>query len=535
MVTLLIRDIDSGSEATADVSPGLVTVGSDSTNDIVLEFDGVAGHHCELEGDGAEWIVRDYATTSGTLVGNKRVQGEAAWRVGQELRIGRCVLTLVEEAPEELPAPEPDPISTPAPRPVVDRAAVAYKAKIREYLVDHPDVKRLIHAAPDDAKMRDSLKRLIREAAATIDLPRPKGLSEASLDGEMVDEILGLGPIEDLMRDESITEVMVNHWDNILIERAGRGIERAERTFLDEDHLVETIRRMLAPLGRHLNESSPLVDARLKDGTRINAVIPPVAISGAVLTLRKFSKQPFTMEKLVGLGSLPPTAAELLRTAVRMRLNMVVSGGTGTGKTSFLNALAALIPGHERMVVIEDTHELRFDAHPNCVYLEARPANLEGKNAIPIRRLVINALRMRPDRIIVGECRGDETFDMLQAMNTGHMGSMTTVHANSPRDALMRIENMTLMAGYELPAQAIRTQVVSALNIVVQLSRCGSKGERRVSSIAEIGGMEGSTPTMQDLYRLDGTRLAPTGAVPRFLQKVDQRERTRLIHAFGMN
>ncbi len=537
MPTLVIREAKSGAEAKAQIGRGTVTIGRDPTNDVVLEFTGVAPHHCEIGWTGAGYVVRDYDSRAGTYVGAARVKGEAPWTSGEPLRVGTCHLRILDVRPAPRAASPrvgaSPPLPVAAPTPLNNRAA-GYKSKIREFLVDHPDVKRLLRGSANDGELRDVLKRLVREAASAVGEARPAGLTDASLEKEMVDEILGLGPLEDLMKDESVTEVMVNRWDRILVERAGAGIERIERAFLDEDHLIETVRRILAPLGRHLNETSPLVDARLKDGTRINAVIPPVAIGGCVMTLRKFSRRPFTLERLVEIGSVPAEAAEMLRWCVKARLNVIVSGGTGTGKTSFLNALAGLIPEHERMVVIEDTHELRFE-HPNCVYLEARPANLEGKNAIPIRRLVINALRMRPDRIIVGECRGDESFDMLQAMNTGHLGSMTTVHANSPRDALMRIENMTLMAGYELPSSAIRRQVVSAINVVVQLSRAGGRGERRVTSVSEVTGIEGQTISMQELYKADEEgALAATGSVPRFLQKVDQRERARLIGLFGM-
>jgi len=558
MPTLHIKDTKTGAEATAPLECGSVTVGSDAGNDIVLEFPDIARRHCEIGWTGDEAIVRDCDSRTGTFMGSRRVRGETAWRPSDTLRLGSVHLRIViPEAPPD-PAPPrrelhsrvgalpPLPVAAPTllkppPAPAakpksesIDRTA-KYKSKIREYLVDHPETKRLIHTSPNDAELRDALKRLIKEAGESAGLERPAGLSEEALTKEMVDEILGLGPLEDLMKDESVTEVMVNRFDHILIERAGSGIEKHARGFLDEDHLLETVRRILAPLGRHLNETTPLVDARLKDGTRINAVIPPVSIGGCVLTMRKFSSKPFTLERLAELGSVTPAMAEMLKYAVKARLNVIVSGGTGTGKTSFLNGLAGLIPAHERMVVIEDTHELRFEEHPNCVYLEARPANLEGKNAIPIRRLVINALRMRPDRIIVGECRGDESFDMLQAMNTGHLGSMTTVHANSPRDAMMRIENMVLMAGFELPSQAIRKQVASAINLVIQLSRVGTRGARRVTSISEISGVEGQTITMQELYKTDEEgALSATGAVPKFLGRVDQKERARLIKLFGM-
>jgi len=517
MATLVVTDVRSGKQATAEFPFGEVAVGSDGSNDIVLDFPGIAEHHCEIRYSSDRCAVRDCDSVGGTFLGGRKVKGEVAWPSGEELRLGGCTLKLEGAA-----------------QPPVEAGAVPYKAKIREYLVDHPEVKRLIHTSAGNDELSAVLKRLIREAMVEAKVSRPPGVTEAGLVKEMTDEILGLGPLEDLMRDDSVQEIMVNRWNQILVERAGKGIERLRRSFLDEDHLIETVRRILAPLGRHLNESSPLVDARLKEGTRVNAVIPPISVGGCVMTIRKFAREPFTLEKLTQLGSITSPVAEMLRYAVRSRLNMVISGGTGCGKTCFLNALGEVVPERERLVIIEDTHELRFN-HPNMVYLEGRPANLEGKGAIHIRQLVINALRMRPDRIIVGECRGDEAFDMLQAMNTGHLGSMTTVHANSPRDAVLRIENMTLMAGYDLPAAAIRKQVVSAVNLVIQVSRWGSKGERKVSCISEITGIEGAVVTMQDLYRVDENgKLASVGTVPRFLQTIGQKERSQWIQAFGI-
>ncbi len=319
----------------------------------------------------------------------------------------------------------------------------------------------------------------------------------ADLERQIADDILGYGPLEPFLNDPSVTEVMVNGPDQLYIERNGR-IEETEATFLDDAHLLRIIDRIVSQVGRRIDESSPMVDARLPDGSRVNAIIPPLALSGPSLTIRKFSRNALTLENLAGLGSVSEQAADFLARCVEGKLNILISGGTGTGKTTLLNAVSAFVPAAERIVTVEDAAELRL-LQRHVVSLESRPPNVEGQGEIRIRELVRNALRMRPDRIIVGEVRGAEALDMLQAMNTGHDGSLTTVHANSARDALHRLEMLVLMGGIELPVKAIREQIAGGFDLLVHISRLVD-GSRRVTQITEIAGMEGDVVTLQDLF-----------------------------------
>jgi len=341
-------------------------------------------------------------------------------------------------------------------------------------------------------------------------------------------EILGLGPIEPLLRDNTVTEIMVNGPRKIYVERGGR-IEKTEYTFENEEHLLRIIERIVAPLGRRVDESSPMVDARLPDGSRVNVTIPPISLVGPVLTIRKFSHIPYTDADMVTFGTITPEFIQLSKASVEARLNIIISGGTGSGKTTLLNVLSGYIPSRERIVTIEDAAELQLKQE-HVVTLEARPPNIEGKGQVTIRDLVINALRMRPDRIVVGEARGGEALDMLQAMNTGHDGSMSTLHANTARDALRRMETMVLMSGMDLPLRAVREQISSALDCIIHLERM-SDGSRRVVQVAEVQGMEGDVVVMQDVFRFeqagqkDGRilgRLQPTGIRPKFADKFEK-------------
>ncbi len=322
----------------------------------------------------------------------------------------------------------------------------------------------------------------------------------ARLKLEIVDEAIGLGPLEDLLRQPDISEIMVNGPDNIFVERAGR-IERTAKEFTSDKHLRATIERIIAPLGRRLDEAQPMVDARLPDGSRVNAIIEPLSLNGATMTIRRFGTRRMTAADLVSLGAAVPELLDFMRAAVEARLNIVVAGGTGSGKTTFLNVLSSFLPVHERIVTIEDAAELSLD-QDHVVRLEARPPNIQGAGEIRIRDLVRNALRMRPDRIIVGECRGGEALDMLQAMNTGHDGSLTTIHANSPRDALSRLETLVLMAGFDLPVRAIREQVAGAVDMILQLTRMRD-GTRKLTSVCEVVGLEGDVVTTQEIARFD--------------------------------
>jgi pilus assembly protein CpaF len=349
---------------------------------------------------------------------------------------------------------------------------------------------------------------------------------------EITDDILGYGPLEAFLRDDSVTEVMVNAYDQIYVERLGK-LERVHASFADNSHLLRIIDKIVSQIGRRVDEASPMVDARLPDGSRVNAIIPPLALKGPTLTIRKFARDPYTMNDLISFGSVSPKAAQFLAACVKGKLNVLISGGTGTGKTTTLNAMSAFIPGDERIVTIEDAAELQLQQE-HVITLESRPSNIEGQGEVRIRELVRNALRMRPDRIIVGEVRGPETLDMLQAMNTGHEGSLTTIHANSPRDALSRLETLVLTAGVELPLRAIREQVSSAFDLLVQITRLVD-GSRRISHITEVLRMESEVITLQDVFHAKppdeqtaasgvGLRLLSplscTGLKPNFLEKM---------------
>jgi pilus assembly protein CpaF len=359
------------------------------------------------------------------------------------------------------------------------------------------------------ADLRDQIDKIATEFLAGS--PDVKSAEEsARIRREVIEEALGFGPLESLLHDETITEIMVNGFQNVFVERAGR-IERTTKTFVDNRQLRLVIERIIAPLGRRLDESSPMVDARLPDGSRVNAVIEPLSIDGPTLNIRRFGTRRMHIEDLLAIGAMTAKIADFLRACVEARQNIVVSGGTGSGKTTLLNAVSSYIPRNERILTIEDVAELKLD-QPQVVRLEARPPNLEGTGEISIRDLVRNALRMRPDRIVVGECRGGEALDMLQAMNTGHDGSLTTVHANSARDVLSRIETMVMMSGYELPLRAIREQSSSAINIIIQVERLRD-GSRRVTGISEVVGMEGDVITMQELVRYEQRGRDPQGKV----------------------
>ena len=357
-----------------------------------------------------------------------------------------------------------------------------------------------------------------------IVLSRPE---RARLFEQISAEILGLGPLQPLLEDETVTEVMVNGAKNIYVERKGK-IHRVPVTFESNDHVMRIIDRIVAPLGRRIDESSPYVDARLADGSRVNAIIPPISLIGPVLTIRKFSKVPITLEQLIQFGTITPESLQFVKACVESRLNIVISGGTGSGKTTLLNILSGFIPSDERIITIENAAELQL-RQEHVVTLESRPPNIEGRGEITIRNLVVNALRMRPDRIIVGEIRDDAALDMLQAMNTGHDGSMTTLHSNSPRDTLSRLETMTLMAGMDLPVRAIREQVSSAIDMIIHEERMRD-GSRKVTNLTEVSGMEGEVITTTDLFVFEQTGLEngkvlghmrPTGLRPKFMEKIE--------------
>lgn len=391
----------------------------------------------------------------------------------------------------------------------------------------HKDLIKAMNKQSLSKVDKDSMMRLIEEHVndEVNGIPR---IDRPKIVVELYNDVMGYGPIENLLEDQRFSEIMINGPDRIYIENAGK-LQLTGLKFRDEQHLMNVIDRIVSNVGRHVDESSPMVDARLPDGSRVNVIIPPLSLIGPVVTIRKFGKKPITAQQLIKFGSLNHNMLAFLEACVRGKLNIVVSGGTGSGKTTLLNVLSSFIPSDERIITIEDAAEVQLKQE-HVITLEARPANLEGRGAITIRSLVKNALRMRPDRIIVGEVRSEETLDMLQAMNTGHDGSLTTIHANSPRDSISRIETMVLMAGMELPMKAIRDQISSAIDIIIQQSRLRD-GTRKVTSISEIVGMEGDIVSMQDIfvYETDGKldadgkfigRFRATGARPHCLEKI---------------
>jgi pilus assembly protein CpaF len=397
------------------------------------------------------------------------------------------------------------------------------KSRIHDRLLAELDPKM-------DVSKTDEVRRNIEEMFDALLTQENLMLTRADrqrLLEQIIAEILGYGPIEGLLGDDTITEVMVNGPNSVYIERNGR-IEATDIKFEDDDHVARIIDRIVSPLGRRIDESQPYVDARLPDGSRVNAVIPPLSLIGPILTVRKFARIPITSQTLIELGTITPEALEFLKACVQAKLNMVISGGTGSGKTTTLNVLSAFIPNDERIVTLETAAELQLQQE-HVLTLETRPPNVEGKGEITMRALVINSLRMRPDRIIVGECRGPEALDMLQAMNTGHDGSMTTAHSNTPRDTLARLETMVLMAGMDLPLRAIREQIASALNLIVHQERMRD-GTRKITKITEVQGMEGDVIVMQDvfLFEQEGIeankvigRLRPTGIRPKFMEIIE--------------
>ena len=388
---------------------------------------------------------------------------------------------------------------------------VALRREIHKMLLEQLDLATIDAKKLDDPSMRPKVLGALRRIVGQLDSRIPVDMDRDQLIGELADEALGLGPLERFLADPSITEIMVVDPNTIYIERAGK-LSLSETRFTDDDRVRAVIERIVTPLGRRIDESSPLVDARLKDGSRVNAIIKPLALRGSCITIRKFAKTPLTVEKLIGFGALTAQMAQFLQRSVVAKRNIVISGGTGSGKTTLLNVLSAAIPSEERIVTIEDAAELQLK-QPHVVSLETRPPNLEGKGEYTIRDLVKNALRMRPDRIVVGECRGGEALDMLQAMNTGHDGSLTTTHANSPEEAISRLETLVLMAGVDLPVRAIRDQIAGAVHLIVQQSRYAD-GSRRISAISEVVGVgDNAEIEMRPIFEFVRTGTGQNGKV----------------------
>jgi pilus assembly protein CpaF len=381
------------------------------------------------------------------------------------------------------------------------------KADLHRKILDRLDLEKLGRTTGDSA--REEVLVLIRSSVNSEAVPLSFAERE-QLSREILDEIFGLGPLEPLLKDPTISDILVNRFDRVYIERAGK-LEITGLSFKDNQHLMQIIDRIVSRIGRRVDESSPMVDARLQDGSRVNAIIPPLALDGACLSIRRFGRDPITARNMLDNKTLTEPMLELLSAIVKGRLNVIISGGTGAGKTTVLNVLSGYIPNSERIVTIEDAAELQLKQE-HIVRLETRPPNIEGKGSVRMRQLVINSLRMRPDRIVVGEVRGEEAFDMLQAMNTGHEGSLTTVHANSPRDALARIENMVSMANLNIPERAIRQQIANAVHAVVQVARL-SDGSRKIITISEVTGMDGEMITLQDIFVFDRSGIDESGKV----------------------
>ncbi len=508
-------------------------IGRDPSCGLRLKSWRVARNHAHIVARGGILFLEDLGSIAGTFVNGRRVSQHGPVSPGDEIIIGPCCIRVLHVPLVNPPALVAErqarslqPKATPSGNAAATEQPVAttsvttaapggeqaeelhlhHRRRLHKLLLDALDLRRRdILSLSDDALRREATEVLcgiIRQDGLL-----PPDTNHAEILRQVVDEAVGLGPLEPLLADRSVTEIMVNFHEEIYVERAGC-LARHEGGFSSEQAVVAIIDRIVAPLGRRVDEASPMVDARLQDGSRVNAVIPPIALRGACLTIRKFPERRLDMQDLLNVGSLDSHMADFLDVCVQRRKSMLVSGGTGSGKTTLLNVLSNCIPAGERVITIEDAAELKLN-HAHLIALEARPANAEGKGRVEIRDLVRNALRMRPDRIIVGECRGAEAFDMLSAMNTGHEGSLTTLHANSPRDALARLETMILMAGMDLPLAAIREHVASAVDLIVQQARL-SDGRRLVTAIVEVTGMEAGRIQTQELFRYCGD------AEPRF-------------------
>ena len=526
------------------LTDGTYMIGRNPSCQICFSFPDVSERHAILTVRGNKAVVEDLHSANGTYVNGELIDGPVALDGGMVVQVGGSMLRVcdendwaakaAEDVAREEPAVEPtesgqvddDEPSPPDPMRELRRNV---QEQIQKELLKRMDMKRLTMQGVDreglEDTAREKISQIIDEVVANGRLP--DGIDPLRLEEDVFNEAMRLGPLEELLADDTVSEIMVNGPDKVYIERGGR-LQLSDCQFTDDASVLSVIERIIAPLGRRCDESQPYVDARLADGSRVNAIIAPLALSGPTITIRKFSKKALTPDDFIRFGTWTHNAAEFMKLCVWLRKNVIVAGGTGSGKTTLLNLLSGYIPHSERIVTVEDAAELRLQ-QPHVVRLEARPPNIEGKGAVPIRDLVKNCLRMRPDRIIVGECRGGEALDMLQAMNTGHDGSLTTVHANSPRDVISRLETMVLMSGMELPSRAIREQIASAVDIIIHESRL-SDGSRKVTAITEVTGLEGNQIVMQDLFAFnqkgvgsDGKIIGefkPTGAMPTWFDQL---------------
>ena len=546
-----------GQTSQIDCTIDQCSIGKSDENLIVLQGWTVAKKHAVVQRKPEGVYVEDLGSSSGTEIDGKKISRHGPLKPGEKIAIAGYTLEVLEleesaiaparaadlsPAPAAAPtqpasasvAPSATPARTEPPAAPSQsdeaRAAMTRQLKrIHQLLIKQMDLRRMDVSRQNEDELRANTRALLEDIVGR-DKELPPEIDRASVIKRVLDEVVGLGPLEDLLADEAVTEIMVNRFDEIFVERLGR-LTKSDITFTSDLAVVGAIERIVAPLGRRIDESSPMVDARLKDGSRVNAVIPPLALKGANLTIRKFSKKKLQGEDMVRFGSMTHEMLGFMKTVVEHKANMIISGGTGSGKTTLLNLLSSFIPPDERIITVEDAAELQL-TQPNLIGLESRPANAEGKGMVAIRDLVKNTLRMRPDRIVVGECRGGEALDMLTAMNTGHDGSLTTAHANTPRDCLARIEVMVMMSGLDLPVRAIREQIASAIRFFIQQNRF-SCGSRKITHITEVTGMEGDVIQLQDIFlfkqegfgadgKVKGKHVA-TGAIPDFYQDLKNR------------
>jgi pilus assembly protein CpaF len=535
------------------------SIGKSDENLIVLQGWTVAKKHAAIQRKPDGVYIEDLGSSSGTEVNGRKISGRHGPLLpGDKIAIAGYTLEVLDlELPAAAAAPAPAQVAAapapahqaatapaaptapatvappPPPPPSLSDEARAtmtrHLKRVHQLLIKQMDLRRMDVSRQSEDELRTNTRTLLEEIVLK-DKELPPEIDRERIIKQVLDEVVGLGPLEDLLADELVTEIMVNRFDEIFIERAGK-LTKSEITFTSDLAVVGAIERIVAPLGRRIDESSPMVDARLKDGSRVNAVIPPLALKGANITIRKFSKKKLQGEDMVRFGSMTHAMLDFMKTVVEQKANMIISGGTGSGKTTLLNLLSSFIPPDERIITVEDAAELQL-SQPNLIGLESRPANAEGKGMVAIRDLVKNTLRMRPDRIVVGECRGGEALDMLTAMNTGHDGSLTTAHANTPRDCLARIEVMVMMSGLDLPVRAIREQIASAIRFFIQQNRF-SCGSRKITHITEVTGMEGDVIQLQDIFlfkqegfgadgKVKGKHVA-TGAIPDFYQDLKNR------------
>jgi len=515
-------------------------IGKAQNNLIQLRGWKVSPLHAEIQQNAEGLFVEDMSG------GNTLVNGESIERYGplgskDIISIGGFYITAgIDETAEGAYVDDVDDVKTmigvqhhaeiEVDESLYDRDRFMWRNRVHEELLHMMDLRRTDIGSMTEEQLSHHVEKLIREIIKEMDKKLPDDVNREELAVDVLNEAVGLGPLEELLAQDDITEIMVNRFDEIYIEKAGK-LTKSNVVFSSDDAVMSAIERIVSPLGRRIDESSPLVDARLKDGSRVNAIIPPLALRGPCLTIRKFAKQKLTSQDIVNFGAVSAKMMEFLQMCVEHHKNIIISGGTGSGKTTLLNVMSNFIPETERIITVEDAAELKLN-QPHIVSLESRPPNMEGKGAIPIRDLVKNCLRMRPDRIVVGECRGGEALDMLQAMNTGHDGSLTTAHANTPRDMVARLEVMVMMSGMDLPSKAIREQVASAIDIIVQQTRY-SDGSRKITHISEVTGTEGEIVQMQDIFifKQDGFddkgkvkgEFQATGRIPEFYDELRQR------------